>query len=81
MQRAASTEAWLLSLRERIHEVEGDTEEAFRASRQIVRPLVEGIIIEDKRKGDAPRVRITYRFQEPEASENDPLCEASRNSN
>ncbi|MCA1849440.1 MAG: hypothetical protein LC704_10755, partial [Actinobacteria bacterium] len=63
---AASTEAWLVSLRERIHEVEGDSEEAFRARRQIVRLLVGGIIIEDKRKGDGPRVRITYRFEEPE---------------
>jgi site-specific DNA recombinase len=78
---AASTEAWLMSLRERIHEVEGDSEEAFRARRQIVRLLVEGIIIEDKRRGDAPRVRITYRFEEPDASENEPLCEVSRNSN
>jgi site-specific DNA recombinase len=79
-QLASSTEAWLLSLRERIHEVEGDSEEAFRARRQIVRLLVEGIIIEDRRKGDAPRVRITYRFEEPDASEHEPFCEVSRNS-
>jgi site-specific DNA recombinase len=79
-QLAASTEAWLLSLRERIHEVEGDSEEAFRARRQIVRLLVEGIIIEDKRASEEPRVRITYRFEEPDASENEPLCEVSRNS-
>ncbi len=65
---AASTEAWLLSLRERFHEIEGDSEEAFRARRQIVRLLVEGIVIEEKRKGEAPGVRITYRFNEPEGT-------------
>jgi site-specific DNA recombinase len=75
---AASTEAWLMSLRERIHEVEGDSEEAFRARRQIVRLLVEGIIIEDKRKGAEPSVRITYRFDEP-SERGEHLCEASRN--
>ncbi len=77
---AASTEAWLVSLRERIHEVEGDSEEAFRARRQIVRLLVEGIIIEDKRSGDEPRVRITYRFDEP-GERGEELCEVSRNTN
>jgi site-specific DNA recombinase len=81
---AASTEAWLVSLRERIQEVEGDSEEAFRARRQIVWLLVGGIIIEDKRKGDEPRVRITYRFEEPEEIPEEmgsELCEVSRNTN
>jgi site-specific DNA recombinase len=81
---AASTEAWLITLRERIHEVEGDSEEAFRARRQLVRLLVDGIVIEDRRKGEGPRVRITYRFDEPSedaaAAESDgELCEVSRN--
>jgi hypothetical protein len=62
---AASTEAWLVSLKERIYEVEGDSEEAFRARRHLVRLLVEGVIVEDRRKGDESRVRITYRFDEP----------------
>jgi site-specific DNA recombinase len=81
---AASTEAWLISLRERIHEEEGGSEEPFRARRQIVRLLVEGIIIEDKRKGNGPRVRITYRFEEPEETLEETggeLCEVSRNTN
>jgi site-specific DNA recombinase len=81
---AASTEAWLMTLKERIHEVEGDSEEAFRARRQLVRLLVEGIVIEDKRKGEAPRVRITYRFDEPEGAPDErggEMCEVSRNSN
>jgi site-specific DNA recombinase len=81
---AATTEAWLVSLKERIHEVEGDSEEAFRARRQLVRLLVEGIIVEDKRKGNEPRVRITYRFDEPSESDapserGEELCEVSRN--
>ena len=81
---AASTEAWLMTLKERIHEVEGDSEEAFRARRQLVRLLVEGIVIEDKRKGEAPRVRITYRFDEPEGANDErggEMCEVSRNTN
>ncbi len=80
---AASTEAWLMSLKERIHEVEGDSEEAFRARRQLVRLLVDGIVIEDKRKGEGPRVRITYRFDEPDGAARErggQLCEVSRNS-
>jgi site-specific DNA recombinase len=80
---AASTEAWLISLKERIHEVEGDSEEAFRARRQLVRLLVDGIVIEDKRKGEGPRVRITYRFDEPDGAARErggELCEVSRNS-
>jgi site-specific DNA recombinase len=77
---AASTEAWLVSLKERIHKVEGDNEEAFRTRRQIVQLLVEGIIIEDKRSGDGPRVRITYRFDEP-SERGEELCEVSRNTN
>ena len=80
---AASTEAWLMSLKERIHEVEGDSEEAFRARRQLVRLLVDGIVIEDKRKGEEPRVRITYRFDEPDDAARGPggeVCEAPRNS-
>ena len=80
---AASTEAWLVSLKERIHEVEGDSEEAFRARRQLVRLLVDGIVIEDKRKGEEPRVRITYRFDEPDDAARGPggeVCEAPRNS-
>jgi hypothetical protein len=40
---------------------------------------VSGIIVEDKREGDAPRVRITFRFEELDTSENESLCEVSRN--
>jgi site-specific DNA recombinase len=80
LELAASTEVWLASLKERIHEVEGDSEEAFRSRRQIVRLLVGGILIEDKRKCDEARVRITYRFDEP-GERGEELCEVSRNTN
>ena len=57
--------------------VEGYSEEAFRARRQMVRLLVEGIVIEDERKEDELRVRITYRFEE--LDESGELCEVFRN--
>ena len=82
-QLAASTEAWLISLKERVYEVEGDGEEAFRARRQLVRLLVGGIIIEDRRIEEESRVRITYRFEEPEDTSYErggELCVVSRNS-
>jgi hypothetical protein len=72
-----------MSLKERIHEVEGDSEEAFRARRQLVRLLVDGIVIEDKRKGEEPRVRITYRFDEPDGTDRErdgELCKVFLNS-
>jgi hypothetical protein len=72
-----------MSLKERVHEVEGDSEEAFRARRQLLRLLVDGIVIEDKRKGEEPRVRITYRFDPPEGASREQdgdLCQVSRNS-
>ena len=73
-----------MSLKERIHEVKGDSEEAFRARRKLVRLLVEGIIIEDKRRCDEPRVCIACRFDEHSQSDaaserRDELCEVSRN--
>jgi hypothetical protein len=70
-----------MSLKERIHELEGDSEEAFRARRQLVRLLVDGIVIEDKRKGEEPRVRITYRFDEPDDADRErdgELCKVFR---
>ena len=60
------------------------TKSALRASRQLARLLVAGIVIEDKPKGEAPRVRITYRFDEPEVTSDErggELCEVSRNTN
>jgi site-specific DNA recombinase len=60
---AETTAAWLITLRERIAEVEEDTEEAFRKRRQLVKLLVEGITA-GKKEGRT-EVRITYRFDPP----------------
>jgi site-specific DNA recombinase len=64
---AKSTEAWLLTLRERAAEVEEDTEEAFEKRRQLVKLLVDRIDVDRDEYGDA-QVLITYRFGPPEAS-------------
>jgi hypothetical protein len=63
-QLAASTEAWLVSLQERIAEVEEDTPEAFEKRRELVRLLVERITV-DRGEDGQPRVEITYRFGPP----------------
>jgi site-specific DNA recombinase len=56
--------AWLLALRERVAEVEGDTEEAFRKRRALVKLLVAGITAGRDEDGQLD-VRITYRFGPP----------------
>jgi len=58
-------EAWLLALRERVAEVEEDTEEAFEKRRQLVKWLVAGITAGRDEDGELD-VRITYRFGPPE---------------
>jgi len=62
---AASTEAWLLSLRERIHEVEEDTPDAFLKRQQLVRLLVNRIAVGKGESGETT-VEITYRFGPPD---------------
>jgi hypothetical protein len=57
--------AWLVALRERIAEVEKDTEEAFRARRQLVKLLVQSITVGKRREDGSIEVRITYRFGPP----------------
>jgi site-specific DNA recombinase len=64
---AKSTEAWLMTLRERMVEVEEDTEEAFEKRRQLVKLLVERIDV-GRDEYDDTQVHITYRFGPPEAS-------------
>jgi phosphoribosylamine-glycine ligase len=57
-------------LRERLSEVEADTEEAYRARRRLVGLLVAGIVV--GRKGDgSPKIEINYRFGPPELGEGD----------
>ena len=62
---AETTHAWLLELRERLAEVEEDTEDAFRARRQLVKLLVQSITVGKKDEDDGIEVRITYRFGPP----------------
>ncbi len=66
---AETTAAWLITLRERIAEVEEDTEEAFRKRRQLVKLLVEGITA-GKKEGRS-EVWITYRFDPPDEAKDD----------
>jgi hypothetical protein len=61
---AKSTEAWLLTLRERVAEVEEDTEEAFEKRRHLVKLLVDRIDVDRDECGDT-QVYITYRFGRP----------------
>jgi site-specific DNA recombinase len=57
--------AWLVTLRERIADVEEDTAEAFRVRRQLVKLLVQSITAGKKHEGGSIEVRITYRFGPP----------------
>jgi hypothetical protein len=64
IETAEGVAAWLLALRERLAEVEEDTEEAYRVRHRLVRLLVARI--EAGRDLDAKvNIRITYRFGPP----------------
>jgi hypothetical protein len=65
---AESTEAWLLTLRENLAEVERDTEEAFEARRELTNLLVERIEVSRNWEG-RPKVVVTYRFGPPESAD------------
>jgi hypothetical protein len=58
---AQTTEAWLLTLRERVEEVEEDTSEALAKRRELVKLLVEQIKV-DRTEDGHTQVHITYRF-------------------
>jgi hypothetical protein len=58
---AETTSTWLATLRERIAEIEADTDEAFQARRQLVKLLVAGITV-GRKEGGSPKIEITYRF-------------------
>jgi site-specific DNA recombinase len=60
-------EAWLLTLKSRLSEVEEDTEEAFENRRQLAKLLVAGITAGTGEDGQLD-VQITYRFGPPEPS-------------
>lgn len=63
---AETTHAWLLTLGQRLAEIEQDTGEAFRARRRLVRMLVAEVTAGGKREDGTSEVRITYRFGPPE---------------
>ena len=65
---AETTGAWLAALRERTAEVEAETEEAQATRRELVRLLVEAVMVDRTEEGKT-RVRITYRFGPPASPE------------
>jgi hypothetical protein len=58
---AESTEAWLMTLRRKLSEVEGGSEEAWIARRALAKLLVERIVIGRDEAGRT-KVDVTYRF-------------------
>jgi hypothetical protein len=54
-----------VALRKRIAEVEEDIEEAFRATRPLVKLLVQSITVGKKHEDGSIEVDITYRFGPP----------------
>ena len=76
---AASAEAWLLTLRENLQEVEADTQEAFDKRRDLVRLLVERIVV-SRTEDDRPKLNITYRFGPPTAESAEECADGVRNS-
>jgi len=61
---AKSIEAWLMTLRERLADLEADTEEARRSRRELARLLVKQITVGADEHGHT-RVEIIYRFNPP----------------
>jgi site-specific DNA recombinase len=57
-----TTHAWLAALKQRMAEIEEDTEDAFRVRRQLVKLLVAGITARKRHEDGGTEVRITYRF-------------------
>jgi chromosome segregation ATPase len=64
-----TTHAWLLSLRQRLEEVEDDTPEGFEKRKQLVRLLVESISLGKSQQEGQAEVQITYRFGPPPDSD------------
>jgi site-specific DNA recombinase len=61
---AADAAAWLISLRERLADIEQDTEEAWHKRHELVKLLVERITVSRTDDGQA-RIDITHRFGPP----------------
>jgi hypothetical protein len=76
---AMNTEAWLMSLRKSLSEVEQDTEEAFKSRRELVKLLVEKVSV-DRNEDGRVKVDITYRFGPTEATLEADILVGVRNS-
>ena len=61
---AENAQAWLMTLRERVEELEEGTEEALEKRRDLAKLLVEKITAGRDEEGHT-RVQITYRFDPP----------------
>jgi site-specific DNA recombinase len=64
-----TTHAWLLSLRQRLDEVEDDTPEGFEKRKQLVGLLVESISLGKSHQEGRAEVQVTYRFGSPPDSD------------
>jgi uncharacterized small protein (DUF1192 family) len=73
---AETTTAWLTTLRERISEVEAETEEANRTRRQLVKLLVAGVTIGRREDGER-EIKITYRFGPPTEADTELMAEGT----
>jgi site-specific DNA recombinase len=76
---AADAATWLLTLQERVADVEADTEEARRKRRDLVRLLVKQITVGTNENGDT-EVHITYRFGPPAPQDEDTVLHGVANS-
>jgi hypothetical protein len=65
VETAETAETWLMTLRERVEEIEEDSPEAYQKRRQLVTLLVERIVAGRDENGDTS-VRVTCRFGPPE---------------
>ena len=65
---AATTEAWLVGLRENLDAVEADADEAFAKRRELVKLLVERMVARRGEDGGL-KVDITYCFGPPGEAE------------
>lgn len=63
---ARSTEAWLLTLRKNLKDIERDDEQAVEERRELLKLLVDKIVVGRNEDGRT-KVDITYRFGPPEA--------------
>ena len=61
---AETAEEWLITLRDRVEEIEEDSPEAYAKRRELVKLLVERIVVGRDENGNTS-VRITYRFGPP----------------